>query len=261
MIFFKNEYATPIGLPDISNSLLFFIACIIMPAIEEFGFRGFIFKNNYLSFLSILSLLIFFVFLQNFIIIAVVVVLLILQIVRLKYKISVSYQLVISSFIFGLVHYQIPYENISVENILPVFFHSGMGLVFAIVFVNYGYLRSFIVHTIYNSIIFVFVIASEDKKLFEVMDQTETIQYHIKELEQIPNKLLLYQRKDSTGCESCKIKEYLTVYGNDIYNNETYRPLKSNTKYDLLFKSEEIDLNDSDNPLKILEEHGLIVPK
>jgi len=140
--------------------ILFLAGVFIMPVLEEFSFRGWLFKTTKWRYLSYLLSIIFCVTLSYNhinIVFSVVLVFVIIGLAELRSNLTIK--AILSSLIFSLLHY-ISADVLNFATVNSFMIKFGIGLILAWVFINFGLIKSILTHSTLNLIALSFLILS-----------------------------------------------------------------------------------------------------
>jgi membrane protease YdiL (CAAX protease family) len=189
-------------LPDlpISKFIIFLLACLIMPIIEEYSFRYWILAKGWKKYLSLFALLGFVLSTTNLVLIAVFV--LVVAYILLA-KASLPLRVIASSIFFSLLHLNIG-ANLSFFTFF-LFFMLG-GVLLCLLYIKKGIWLPIIIHMSYNS----FLILILSNAYFGFKDKTE--EYHINQTKcTLINHSIFYANTSSRytrGKDSLMMKGY-----------------------------------------------------
>lgn len=145
---------------SVSLPVLLLAGIIFAPLIEEYAFRGIFVKTIKTFWIStILTLIFLAISYKNYYAIVVFVLYVISFLTYRKNKSKLSFKLfaVLNAVFFGVVHYTVD-DFISIDKGFVILFQVSIGFLLIWVTINFSLLRSMIVHAVYNSIAFSFLL-------------------------------------------------------------------------------------------------------
>lgn len=149
ILFFEDKIINLSRLDSFSNFNSFvFSAIIVAPIIEEFVFRGYFTEKKIIIYLSFLGSIIYVFITDNYYLLSLIILLVILHFFKNKKK----YLYIVNCLFFSVVHYNLN-DFSSFFTILPMFIQFSIGFILIWVVINFGILKSIILHFIYNLII------------------------------------------------------------------------------------------------------------
>lgn len=162
----------------ISRFLIYIFACLLMPIIEEFGFRYWILANGWKKYLSIFIALLFVASTANWVIIGGFI---IIVAYILLAKASISIKIIASSVFFSLLHLALGELNLSF--FFYFFYYFLMAVLFCLLYYKKGIWLPIIVHISYNTLLLLFLGNNykgfKDKtEVFTINQTTLTLQHH-----------------------------------------------------------------------------------
>ncbi len=133
--------------------LLFFVGLFVAPVLEEVIFRGYFISLRFLKYSFYVGVTLYIALTGNWYLLAVLALYLLLDICNFTKILNIHRYCfyILNSILFGLIHYQIS-DLQSIYTIVPVFFQIGSGLVLIWVLLNFGILKSILLHFLLNSI-------------------------------------------------------------------------------------------------------------
>ncbi len=134
--------------------LLFFVGLFLAPVFEEVIFRGYFISIRFLKYSFYIGVTLYIALTGNWYLLAVLAFYLALDICNSTKILNVNKYCfyILNSILFGLIHYQIS-DLKSIYTIVPVFFQIGSGLILIWVLLNFGILKSILLHFLLNSIL------------------------------------------------------------------------------------------------------------
>ncbi|MCH8534971.1 MAG: CPBP family intramembrane metalloprotease [Flavobacteriaceae bacterium] len=135
------------------NMLIVFLAGVfIMPVLEEFSFRGWLFKTKKWRYLAYLLSIVFCVTLSYNSFSPLFSIVLIFAIIGLaEFKNNLTIKALLSSVVFSLMHYATT-ADLNFATINSFMIKLGIGLILAWIFINFGLLKSILTHSFINLI-------------------------------------------------------------------------------------------------------------
>lgn len=162
----------------ISSFLIYILACLIMPIIEEYAFRYWTLAKGYKKYISLLLFVAFVILsLKSWVLIASFVLVIGYIIVA---KAPVAFKIIASSVFFSLLHLALGELNLSF--FFYFFFYFFLAVLFCLLYLKKGIWLSIIVHISYNTLLLLFLGNSykgfKDKTEVFTLNQTTLILQH-----------------------------------------------------------------------------------
>lgn len=153
-LYFEDKITNLSRLDSFSNYNSFvFSALLVAPIIEEFVFRGYFTEKKIMIYISLLGSITYVFITHNYYLLFLIVILILLHFFKNK-KILLY---ILNCLFFSVVHYKLN-DFSSFFTILPMFFQFSIGAILIWVVINFGILKTIIIHFIYN-LIFVLIMS------------------------------------------------------------------------------------------------------
>lgn len=162
-----------------TNFFYYFLwAAVFAPIIEEFAFRGFIFKQKQWRIISVIMLLIYTVLFFNplicFFFIAYIVTLLLSS----KEPKKNDFLILFSVLLFSVSHYSFEdFKSLFFTD--SIFFQIGLGCILSWIFINFNYVKAVLCHSIYNGLVITYLFLTTAYDTDTSLRNTETDLYKV----------------------------------------------------------------------------------
>lgn len=263
LLVFRSDEVNSRALIDFPLPLFIVYLVLIGPLSEELAFRSFFVskKNVYLIGIITLSIYIYishFIALICFILFILTIVFLKLDLIRNKsFLLTISY--ILNAFIFSLVHYEMS-DFYLLSTYYYLLFQFSFGLFFIWVTINFGLLKSILIHICINVVVALTILIPlfyPDQKMNKIVAKNLVIEYKRNSIN-FENGCL----NKKTGVIQIKnmrlsdVIRTLDVDAKKVYQFETFMKYNMSIKY---WKKcdKEIDIKEVE---KILTDKELLIP-
>ena len=167
---------------SVSLGVFLLFGIVFAPVLEELSFRGLFLSNKKLIVVSLILLSCFSLFsYENYYIIAIFVLLINTFFVYKFYPSKLLFKLIciFNALLFGFIHYQVD-DFTSIDKGFIILFQISIGFLLIWVTLNFGLIKSMLVHAAYNAIALSFLIISvqfPDTKINTYEDENITVEW------------------------------------------------------------------------------------